>query len=214
MQDDDVSASAETTVPSSEPGSTPSSAPGSPSSAAPGSADGSAPAATTTTVQPQRPTSEDIALLVEAQGMEWEFAAALDKLVAAGTLDLDHLAPVAVIRDAHLAHAQGLGAVLGKSSTSAAGSVFAGSVGALDPAQPAGARDAFAKSYDQLIATYAEMLPKLHSTSAVQLVNSIAMSLGQAQVTLDAAFATAGGGAGGPGASTTVAPTTTTEVGK
>ena len=133
-------------------------------------------AATTTTAPPQRPTSEDVALLSFAQLVEGTAVALYNEALKVSGWSDEQAAVVTFIRDAHLAYAQALSGLLGRDApNSISQEVFdanmAGFSGAIDAVlASAGALESTA------VATHGDVIAKLVGTDGGTLIASIQMN--------------------------------------
>jgi hypothetical protein len=131
---------------------------------------------TTTTASPQRPTSDDVALLSFAQTVEATAVALYNEALKVIGWSEEQTLVVTFIRDAHLAYAQALSGLLGREAPNAISqeifdaqkSGFSGAVDAV--LASAGALESTA------VATHGDVIAKLVGTDGAGLIASIQMN--------------------------------------
>ncbi|MEA3184335.1 MAG: hypothetical protein QOJ74_812 [Ilumatobacteraceae bacterium] len=139
----------------------------------PNSSGGSTPAASTTTTPPKRPTTDDVALLGFAQGVELAARELYDvALGVKGLFDDTQRAVIATIRESHDAYASSLSGMLGRQAPQTIDPAF-DDLKSTFGGKLADVLDAAYALESTAVATHADILGKLQGLDGATLIASI-----------------------------------------
>ena len=131
---------------------------------------------TTTSAPPQRPTSDDVALLGFAQQVETSAVALYNEaLKVIGSTD-EQVAVITFIRDAHLAYAQSLSGLLGRVAPNTSSQAVFNAQKAGFNGTSAAVLAAAAAFESAAVATHGDVISKLVGTDGASLIASIQMN--------------------------------------
>ncbi|MEI8321981.1 MAG: ferritin-like domain-containing protein [Actinomycetes bacterium] len=134
--------------------------------------------APTTTAPPQQPTKSDIAVLQFAQGIELAMTALYTKASAAAGKDLKTVCTM--FGEHHLAYAQSIAGLLGRSAISAQNaSFYAAFIAAAASGSDAELAGTFLSLENSLVKTHLGVLGTITGTDGAQLVASIISTQGR-----------------------------------